>query len=160
MPVTLYKSEDLEERSTEVVEWLRQQLADLLGTVTVTHIGATSVPGALTKGDVDVLAVVSKEAFVNAEALVAGRFVRNEGSELTESFASFKGTYGATEYGIQLLAEGNEAYQFQELVQRLRDTPELLQRYNEIKANSCSGSMDAYRKAKSEFIERTLGTID
>ena len=58
----------------------------------IEHVGSTSVPGSITKGDLDVcVLVVEARAFAAADGVLAGRFRRNAGSDRSGSFASFIG---------------------------------------------------------------------
>src|SRR5690606_26589608 len=67
------------------------ELASLLPpTAEILHVGATAVPGCLTKGDLDILVRVEREEFPTSEAVLAKRFVRNRGSVRTGEFAAFE----------------------------------------------------------------------
>ena len=56
-------------------------LRALLPRACLNHVGSTSVPGSLTKGDLDVCVLVSAAAFADADAALASRYARNEGSD-------------------------------------------------------------------------------
>ena len=62
----------------------------LLGKVEIYHIGATAIPGSLTKGDVDVLVRVSREDFPAAVAACKGRYAIHQLENWNDDFASFK----------------------------------------------------------------------
>jgi len=62
----------------------------LPGSAEVLHVGATAVPGCLTKGDLDIVVRVDRVDFAFSEALLAKRFSRNEGSIRTDEFAAFE----------------------------------------------------------------------
>jgi GrpB-like predicted nucleotidyltransferase (UPF0157 family) len=57
----------------------RRRVLELLPEVQVVHVGATSIPGALTKGDVDLLVRVDAARFAAAVAALRGRLVTDEG---------------------------------------------------------------------------------
>lgn len=58
---------------------------------------------------------------------------------------------------LQVVANGSEFDFFLRFRDKLRESPELVQQYNELKV-SCSGcSHDEYRQKKSAFIESVLG---
>jgi GrpB-like predicted nucleotidyltransferase (UPF0157 family) len=57
--------------------------AVLPGTAIVQHIGATSIPGCLTKGDLDIVVRVQAGDFDQVDAILEGMFARNTGSVRT-----------------------------------------------------------------------------
>ena len=64
-------------------------LRALLPRACLNHVGSTSVPGSLTKGDLDVCVLVSAAAFAEADAALASRYARNEGSDRSPTFSAF-----------------------------------------------------------------------
>ncbi len=68
----------------------RTLAAILLPAADIRHIGATAVPGCLTKGDLDIVVRVSDEAFKEADAALASNYVSNEGSIRTNSFSALE----------------------------------------------------------------------
>ncbi|WP_158304357.1 GrpB family protein [Beijerinckia indica] len=75
----------------EAFQTLRQQLlAKLPKDVDIEHIGATSIPGCLTKGDLDIVIRVQHAQFAEVDRNLARLFIRNVGSVRTDSFSSFK----------------------------------------------------------------------
>ena len=70
---------------------VQQQLVAVLPkTCELLHIGATSVPGCLTKGDLDIVVRVERKDFQATEAALAARYARNSGSVRTNEFAAFE----------------------------------------------------------------------
>src|SRR5687767_7256372 len=65
------------------------QLATLLPNAELHHIGATALPGALTKGDVDVLVRVAPAQFPAAVAALRRHFAVKQPDNWTAAFASF-----------------------------------------------------------------------
>src|SRR5262245_17533537 len=68
----------------------------------VLHVGATAVPGCLTKGDLDIVVRVDRMDFAASEALLAKRFSRNVGSIKTDEFAAFEDADRSPHLGVQL----------------------------------------------------------
>jgi len=123
----------------------------------VEHVGSTSIPGALTKGDVDLLVQVDAGDFDAAVAALRGLYEINQPENWTATFASFKDdTSFALPFGAQLAVTGSETYLFVRLRDRLAADPVSLNRYNAIKRSYEGGDMHAYRAAKGEFIEQLL----
>ena len=97
------------------------------------HVGATAVPGCLTKGDLDVVVRVEPADFAAAEARLAGRFGRNAGSVRTEDFAAFAEAGRSPPLGIQLTVKGGALDIFHAFAAALRGDPALVRRYNALK---------------------------
>ncbi|HEY2729554.1 MAG TPA: GrpB family protein [Polyangia bacterium] len=139
-----------------VFEDLRLQLAALLPDAAIEHIGATAVPGAVTKGDLDVCVLVDQGGFAEADRLLAERFARNVGSDHTESLSSFSDGSKAVPVGIQLVARGGPEDFFVRWRDLLRDSPRVLEAYNALKRQWHGRSHESYRIEKSKLIERAL----
>ena len=132
------------------------QLTHWLPFAEIEHIGSTAVPGALTKGDLDVLVRVENGEFRVAEEALAGLFVRNDGTPRTETFASFKDEAAIPPLGIQLVVRGSEWDLFSRFRDALNRDSRLVAEYNELKERFQNASMDEYRSSKEQFIERVL----
>lgn len=136
-------------------EWesARASLEGLLPSgVEIHHVGATSVPGCLTKGDLDVCVRTPPSLFSVCDDALASRYPRNEGSDRTPVFSSF----AQGNLGIQLVVRGSELDTFLAFRDLLRADPALLEVYNALKLVWDGRPMDAYRDAKGEFILAAL----
>ena len=125
-------------------------------TAKVLHVGATSIPGCLTKGDLDIVVRVDPNDFAAAEATLAARFARNLGSTRTRDFAAFEDSCRTPHLGIQLTANGGVFDMFHRFTAALLADPALVQRYNALKLAQAGQPMDSYRTAKDAFIAQVL----
>jgi GrpB-like predicted nucleotidyltransferase (UPF0157 family) len=132
------------------------RLRSLLPYARIEHVGATAIPGSLTKGDLDICVIVDPERFAEADAVLGEHFARNNGSDRSTSFAAFVADGGAVPTGIQLAATGPEADTFLRWRDLLRRSRELREEYDRLKRLHEGGPMDAYRETKSRFIEDVL----
>jgi GrpB-like predicted nucleotidyltransferase (UPF0157 family) len=125
----------------------------------VEHIGATSVPGALTKGGVDLLVRVSEADFQDALARLAARYAPHYPDDWTSSLASFKEQPERDlPVGVQLVVAGSEDDRlFVSWRERLLSDPDLLDRYNSFKASHEGDEYEEYTEAKAGFIAGILG---
>lgn len=123
---------------------------------TIEHIGASSIPGAISKGDLDIFVGVEQRDFLNAQEALAGKFERNTGSTKTDTFCSFKDDYAIPPLGIQLAVNGSELDIFLIFRDLLRKSPELVNGYNKMKRSAEALSEDNYREVKAAFIEKLL----
>ena len=126
----------------------------------IEHIGSTSVSGALTKGDVDLLVQVNAHAFEAAVRSCRQIYEVNQPENWTPTFASFKDdTSFELPLGVQLAVKGADTYAFVALRDRLNSDLIALEGYNAIKRAHHGGDETRYRDAKGEFIERLLASI-
>ncbi|WP_264073582.1 GrpB family protein [Rhodopseudomonas palustris] len=134
----------------------QQLIAVLPNTSEILHIGATSVPGCLTKGDLDIVVRVERKDFHATEAALAARYARNSGSVRTNEFAAFEDDACTPHLGIQLTVKGGEFDVFHQFAAALRADPALVERYNELKRAHDGQPMDRYRAAKDAFVTDAL----
>ena len=130
--------------------------ARLPGSVTVEHIGATAVPGSLTKGDLDICVLVDAGDFPAVDAILAAMYARNTGSIHTGFFAAFSKEDAHPPLGIQLVERGSDLDVFVAFRDALRADAALVDAYNALKKQHILGDADAYRAAKSTFIASVL----
>lgn len=136
---------------------LRLLPTGIIATTEVHHVGATSVPGSWTKGDLDVCVRVSMEQFSGADDVLAGNFARNVGSTHTSTYSSFKDDSAEPQLGIQLVVAGGPEDFFLRLRDRLRTDGALVERLNTLRLRHEGGDMASYRDEKGEFYEIVLG---
>jgi GrpB-like predicted nucleotidyltransferase (UPF0157 family) len=126
----------------------------------VRHIGATAIPGCLTKGDLDVLVRVPADRFSDADAVLASRFARNQGSLRSETFSAFEDASSNPHLGIQLVAINGPLDFFHLFVEALQRSPRLVEEYNALKSRHDGADMAVYRRAKDAFVEAVLAGAD
>ena len=135
----------------------RSELTKLLPFAEIVHIGSTAVLGALTKGDLDILVrVVTPESLARADEILARIYERNSGSDKNEEFSSFKNDAAVPPLGIQVALKGSRYDRFVIFRDRLRNSESLLQEFNDLKLRFNGKSMEEYRRAKAEFVQRAI----
>jgi GrpB-like predicted nucleotidyltransferase (UPF0157 family) len=122
----------------------------------IRHVGATAIPGCLTKVDLDIVVRIDPQDFALADHALEARFKRNLGSVRTASFAAFEDTGASPHLGVQLVAVGSEYDDFHRFAEALRADPVLVGAYNRLKQAWHGKPMDEYRAAKDAFIARAL----
>lgn len=135
-------------------ERYRGRLAMLLPGADVEEIGATTIPGSITKGDLDLLVRVPEPEFAAARAALGDSYAIHQLDNWTPTFASFKAAARAPDVGIHLVVEGSET---DLLLRGSRDAlladPELLSRYNALKREHEGAEPEVYLRAKAAFFE-------
>ena len=154
VPIELRPVEDLATDIEAVLADLRRVLAALVPGVVVEHIGATSMPDGLTKGDVDVNLRVDHNRFDQVVATLSIRLDVAQPQNWTATYASFSDTSRGVPVGIQVTVIGSDEDFLVELRDLMRVDPELRHRYDAIKQASAPAGRDAYWRAKHDFLRR------
>jgi len=125
-------------------------------------MGATAVPGSITKGDLDLLVRVSASDFAVAVATLENRYAIHQRQNWTPAYASFMdGEAGDVPVGVQLVvADSDLDAAFVSIRSLLRGRPDLVEQSNELKRSFEGGDPEAYVAAKQAFIERLLRDVD
>ncbi|MET0397718.1 MAG: GrpB family protein [Longimicrobiaceae bacterium] len=117
------------------------------------HIGATALPGALTKGDVDVLVRVAPARFPAVVEVLGRHFAVKQPANWTASFASFGDDDGyELPLGIQVVVEGGAEDFFLFLRDHFVSNPRALAEYDRLKTVHAPDGAEAYRRAKADFL--------
>lgn len=128
----------------------------LLPSAEIRHVGATAIPGCLTKGDLNLVVRVDAADFPAAEERLAALFARNAGSIRTQDFAAFADETQVLPVGIQLTVKDGPLDVFHPFAEALRGDALLLERDNALKTRWAGRPMDAYRAEKARFIADVL----
>ncbi len=139
--------------------WAERHLSELLPrleallppSAEIRHVGATAIPGALTKGDLDLQVRVSAEAFATAHAALRGTFAPSPGGFALPDGASFSEPRHEPPTGIHLTRLASDADLQWALTELLASEPALLARYNQLKLAFDGRPMASYRRAKDIF---------
>ena len=129
------------------------RLAGLLPDTEFHHIGATAIPGSLTKGDVDVLLRVEEAGFTSAIEILRQHFTTKQPQNWTDSFASFGDDRSYPfPLGVQLVIKNSESDFFLFLHEYFTLDSQHLAEYNRIKKESAPLGAEEYWKAKNRFL--------
>ena len=140
----------------EAFEGERARLLALLPTAEVLHTGGTSIPHALTRGDLDVHVRVAPADFVSARDKLSRAYASYSPETWTDEFATFVRADPEVDTGVALTAvDGEHDRRFLFAWRRLRSDPQLLREYNALKEAHVGATDDElYRAAKSAFFDR------
>lgn len=119
----------------------------------VEHVGATAVPGSLTRPDVDIQVRVPQGRHAEADALLALHFGRDMRTRGSTTFSSFLDASASPVLGIQLTSIGGP----EDLHHRMRDFlvahPSANAAFNDLKRRHEGGDIDEYTRDKSQFLD-------
>ncbi len=159
-PFTIDESGHAHNDAQSLYDTIRPQLAAMLPEgADIRHVGATAVPGCLTKGDLDIVVRVEPRLFQAADAALSARYARNTGSTRSETFSAFADEQQRPHLGIQLVAIGSELDVFHSFAEALASSPQLLEQYNAMKRAHQGAEMAVYRAVKSQFVENVLAEL-
>jgi GrpB-like predicted nucleotidyltransferase (UPF0157 family) len=150
--------EQVRERAEVAFREHHARLASLLPYADIQHVGSTAIPGARTKGDLDIQVRVPPERFAEADAQLAKHYARNEKSDRTPEFASFQDETLPVPLGIQLTTMGGSRDFFSRARDLLREEPARVAEYDALKARWEGRSMEDYREEKAAFFAKLLGS--
>ena len=155
--ITLRKADDLRPQVEGILRRVFAQVRALVPDAELHHIGATALPGALTKGDVDVLLRVPLGRFPAAVEVLRQHFAVKQPVNWTSEFANFGDDVGHDlPVGIQVVVKDSSA----DFLLYLRDyftaSPEALREYNCLKVAHADEGQEGYWRAKDEFLARIL----
>ena len=122
----------------------------------VEHVGSSSIPLAVSKGDLDIFVGVElSELELAIERLTTLGFNEKLDTLRTPELCMLEST-SSDDVALQVVANGSEFECFLAFRDKLRANPALVQQYNTLKM-ACEGwSQDEYREKKSTFIEHVL----
>lgn len=136
---------------------MAHRLRTTLPDARIEHIGASSVPGLWSKGDLDIYVGVPRETFARAtQALEQLGFYPKHGSLRTEELCYFVVEGFRLDVGLQLVALGSRFEFFLTFRNRLRRSLRLRAAYNRLKRAARVLDSHAYRQIKTSFIQAVL----
>lgn len=137
-------------------DWRRRFSDSLPQSAEVEHVGATAIPDALTKGDLDIAVRVNAADFATALSVIEAHHRPNLRSVRDETFAAFEGEAASLPFGVQLVVKGSRLDLFTGFRDALIADPQLVERYNALKQRHDGGDMALYREAKAAFVKEVL----
>lgn len=152
--VSFQLSSVFKEIADKVFEEQKKLILSSLQSVEVHHIGGTSIPNSLTKGDLDINVRVKSREFQKARGILRQIYDINQSDNWTDTFASFKDNNLEIDFGVQLSSIGGLEDNFVSKRDILLSHPDLVEKLNAFKRKWEGKSMDEYRKAKGDFFNK------
>mgnify|MGYP000545157307 CR=1 FL=1 len=151
-----YKANEYQPSCDDLYQQYQREIQKLLPDATIEHIGASSIPMAISKGDLDIFVGVDASQFAPAiKTLTTHGFYEKTDTLRTPELCMLESS-SDDDVALQVVVKGSEFECFLHFRDKLRRNPLLVQQYNELKL-SCSGwPQDEYRLKKSAFVERIL----
>lgn len=135
----------------------KNKIESLLPFAEVEHIGSTAIPGALTKGDIDLLIRVPKGTLEDVVKKLIAAFQWVEKAENhRDSELCMLTSQTDVDLAFQVIEKGSKYEFFLRFRDLMRRDGALLARYNQLKRDCADLSEDEYRCIKSQFIEMVI----
>ena len=136
-------------------ERTRSLLAPVVPPELLHEVGSTAMPGVIGKQDLDFLVRVPRAAFTGYRDKLDLLLTRNPDQLSNEVYQGYT-IESELDVAVQLTVADGPHDTFLEFRELLRSDAALVNEYNDLKRQFDGQPMDAYRKAKGSFIERTL----
>ncbi|CAH0536642.1 GrpB family protein [Vibrio marisflavi] len=151
-----YCADAYQDKCQKLFELYSYIIRDLAPTANIEHIGSSSIPHAISKGDLDIFVGVSPEIFESTITSLVQLDFREKLDTLRTNELCMLEKVGESGIAIQIVANGSEYEDFLTFRDQLRKHITLVRQYNNLK-RACRGLKHTeYRKKKSLFIERVL----
>ena len=160
-PIRIKHEAELRELARAAFEHHRERALELIPRAEVEHVGSTSIPGALTKGDVDLLVRVQPGEFTAALGCLRQRYAVHQRENWTPTYASFVDP-AATDppIGVQLVVAGSaDDLLFGPFRDALVRDRRLLSDYNALKRRLDGSDYQHYTDVKGKFVRDVLARL-
>ncbi len=136
---------------------LSRELRLVLPEARIEHIGSSSIPGSISRGDLDVFVGVDQVNFNDAlEKIKSIGFIEKEDTIRSNELYMLVTTKYDYDVAVQLVSNGSEFEDLLRFRNILRSSTELVKQYNEVKLLAENLDENEYRKNKSDFIVQVL----
>src|ERR1700759_1195991 len=148
--VTVLAPRHYQEVAVAAYEDAELLLSAILPDARIEHVGSSAVPGAYSRGGVDICVAAPRDAFDEALGVLceAGYLQRSQ-DDGADRHAVFASLHGAVPLTLQLIETGSAHESLMRLRDALRADPTLLSRLNAIKIEAGPQGSAAYADAKS-----------
>ena len=153
--MTFFDYFEYQQRCADAFDRHRVLISKILPDARIEHIGSSAVPGAVSKGDLDIFIGVSPSEHEDAvAALISCGFSEHRNTLRTNELCMLMSP--EPDVSLQVVANASEFEFFIIFRDVLRSSPDILNQYNQLKRSCEVMDQDDYRKIKSEFIEDIL----
>lgn len=134
----------------------KSKVLALLPHARVEHIGASSIPYAVSKGDLDIFVGIKADEFENSVKLLSSLGFQEKVDTLRTAELCMLESISQEDVALQVVVNGSEFECFLKFRDLLCANADLVKQYNKLKLSCEDLSQDAYREKKSVFVEWVL----
>ena len=155
--VTLLESAQYQDDAAATFAAVAAQVAAIVPQARIEHIGASSIPGAVSKGDLDICVLVPPQDHAPGVAALEAAGCSAKADTLRAPDLCMLLWPGTTmDVALQVVACGSRFECFLHFRDALRADSALVAEYNRLKQRFASEGMDRYREEKARFITQVL----
>jgi len=155
--VTVLASGQYQDAAVMAYEDTELLLSAILPDARVEHVGASSVPGACSRGGVDICVAVPPGAFDEAlGVLCEAGYLQRSLDDGSERRALLTAPYANVPLTLRLVESGSVHESLMHFRDALRADPALLARYNAVRLAAAAHGAAAYAAAKAAFMAEVL----
>lgn len=153
----LFDSSNYQTQATTVFASVADEVSQLLPDAQLEHIGASAIPGAVSKGDLDICVVVAPQQHAQSvQTLEAAGYAIKADTLRTPALCMLLSPRTDMDVALQVVARGSEFEFFLHFRDALRSDPRLVEQYNRLKHQFAASGEERYRAEKSRFITAVL----
>ncbi|HSC83677.1 MAG TPA: GrpB family protein [Pseudomonas sp.] len=157
----LLPADGYQPRANEIAAAAASEILARLPGTRIEHIGSSAIPGAISKGDVDLCVLVAPTQFDYVLCVLEELGYQQKLDTLrTEQLCMLVSPRRDIDLAIQLITLGSEFEFFLTFRDALLASAELVERYNQVKLDAAHLPEDEYRSAKSCFIDAVLAASE
>ncbi|CAI3104803.1 hypothetical protein MWMV2_MWMV2_00311 [Acinetobacter oleivorans] len=148
--------EQYQQRCAQLFNSYKKDIAILLPSAKVEHIGSSAIPNAISKGDLDIYIEVEPDQFEFAiEQLKTLNFIEKQNTLRTDELCMLE-SLNSDDVAFQIVVTDSVFTFFLTFRNKLIDSPLLVNEYNQLKLECNHLDHDQYRTIKAGFINRVL----
>lgn len=153
----LLEPSNYQAQAVSVFTTVATEVSRLLPDAQLEHIGASAIPGAVSKGDLDICVLVAPQAHAQAvQTLEAAGYAIKTDTLRTPALCMLLSPRTDIDVALQVVSKGSEFEFFLHFRDALRADPHLVERYNQLKTRFATRGEKRYRAEKSRFITAVL----
>ena len=155
--VTVLAPRHYQEVAVAAYEDAELLLSAILPDARIEHVGSSTIPGAYSRGGVDICVAAPRDAFDEAlGVLCEAGYVQRSLDDGDHRRATLAAAHGDVPLTLRLIESGSAHESLMRLRDALRADPTLLARYNAIKIEAGPLGTSAYADAKAAFFADVL----
>ncbi|MBD65417.1 MAG: hypothetical protein CME62_09425 [Halobacteriovoraceae bacterium] len=152
-----HEPQDYQDRLNELFKNVRSDVLKSISLSRFEHIGASSIKGSVSKGDLDIFVGVDENEFQHArEKLKEIGFSEKENTLRTDELCMMVTEKYNHDVALQVVVNGSEFEDFIVFRDFMISRPDLVEELNELKRKCRGLSADEYRSIKSKWVEKIL----
>lgn len=149
-----YESSEYQEKVGKLFDQVKREIYPMIPYVRFEHIGASSIKGSVSKGDLDIFIGVSNDMFqATLNTLLKAGFREKQDTLRTDELCMMITDKYNHDVALQVVVNGSEFEDFIMFRDFMITRPDLVEELNHLKRSSKGLDPDDYRQRKSEWVE-------